>query len=64
MPTPVKKVKKAVELHTWTQRTSFEVVNAALARAGKDPEVQHLGLDKLTRLVNYLLRNYAKGGKQ
>lgn len=66
MPKPVKnkKIKLPEELHTWTQRSSFSVVNAALARAGRDPEVQQLGLDKLTRLVNYLLRTYAKGGKQ
>lgn len=49
------------EVHAWTQRTPLEVVNAAQARAMKDPDTQHLGLNKIGRLVTYLLREYGRG---
>jgi hypothetical protein len=68
MPKPKSPVRlgalqQKTELHTWTQRAPLSLINAALTVAGKDDKSVALGLNRLTRLVNYLLREYAKGGK-
>ncbi len=48
-------------IHTWLQRAPGEIVDAAHVRACEDKTTAHLGLDKLTRLVNYLLRAFVAG---